>query len=294
MTDRTNSLILHTTVTKYSTLAMDAELAREIAFDGIELSASKVGNYLEAGYSKEELRQTLMGLNIPTLGFVTDIERTGEAFDELVKEAELHFELAAAAGATAVQLITGPIQVDAVRAYMSKTGFAGYSGLLGLDIAEQIKITASNVAALADRAQHFGLLVNFEALGWTPLNKLEHQLEVIERTGRDNVRLIVDFWHCYVSGDTPEQVAKLPAGLIYGIHVCDSRQFAGGIPDESVLRNVSTGEGVLDLQEWVDAVKATGYADWWSCELFSKRDWQGNSRSVAGKLHDLMGRLIRP
>jgi sugar phosphate isomerase/epimerase len=102
----------------------------------------------------------------------------------------------------------------------------------------------------------------------------------------------VDFWHCYASGDGPEVVARIPSELIYGVHVCDSLRFDGGIPDEAILRDVGTGEGILPLTEWVDAVKSTGYQGWWSCELFCRRQQQEDSFAVARDLHRLMSRLI--
>lgn len=294
MAQKANSLILHTTVTKWSTLAMDVALARSVGFDGVELSGTKVRNYLDSGYSKSELTELLSGLAVPALGFVTDLEREGAGFESLLVEAEEHFSLAEAAGAKAVQVITGPIDVNAVRAHREGRKFDGYSGLLGRDLTEQIRINAANLAALADRAKSFGLELYLEALGWTPLNTLACQQAVIDQCARDNVKLVVDFWHCYVSGDGPEQIAKLPRDLILGVHLCDSKHFAGGVPDEGILRDVSTGSGVLNLQEWVDAVKATGYDDWWSCELFCKRDQQGDSRQVAADLKALMDRLINP
>lgn len=292
MATRANALILHTTVTHFSTISMDVQLALEAGFDGLELSAPKIRNYLEAGYSEQELRNVIGKLFIPTLGFVLDVERTGEARQALLKEAITHFELAAAAGARSVQVITGPVDVESVKAFKAGKIFEGYSGVLGKDLKEQISITSENLGELGDIAKTYGLLVNFEALGWTPLNSMQLQLAVLEQADRDNLRLIVDFWHCYVSGDNPDTIAKLPSELLYGIHVCDSRPFNSGVPDEAILRDVSTGAGVLNLAEWVDAVKATGYQDWWSCELFSKRDRQADSRVVTNQLYQLMHDLI--
>ena len=117
-------------------------------------------------------------------------------------------------------------------------------------------------------------------------------MDLIRRADRPNLRLAVDFWHCYASGDRPEDIAALPGALIYGVHVCDSLPFAGGIPDESVLRDVPTGQGALALQDWVGAVKATGYQGWWSCELFCRKQQQENSFEVARSLHQLMAGLI--
>jgi sugar phosphate isomerase/epimerase len=135
-------------------------------------------------------------------------------------------------------------------------------------------------------------LIYYEALSWAPLNTIDKQLRTIEKAGRNNIRLVVDFWHCYTSGASPERISRLNKGLIYGVHVCDSWPFESGIPVESVLRDVPTGQGVLNLKEWVDAVKSTGYEGWWSCELFCKRQHQENSYDVARELKSLMETLI--
>jgi sugar phosphate isomerase/epimerase len=68
--------------------------------------------------------------------------------------------------------------------------------------------------------------------------------------------------------------------------------FSGGVPVEVVLRDVPTGSGVLNLQEWTDAVKATGYSDWWCSETFSKKQHQQNSYEVAKMLRAQLKSLV--
>ena len=102
--------------------------------------------------------------------------------------------------------------------------------------------------------------------------------------------MVVDFWHGFTSGDTPADVTRIPASAVYGVHICDSLLFDVGVPDESLRRDVSTGDGVLPLQDWVDAVKATSYSGWWSCDLFCRKDHQQVSRHVARPLKILMDR----
>ncbi|BAB52895.1 sugar phosphate isomerase/epimerase family protein [Mesorhizobium japonicum] len=165
-------------------------------------------------------------------------------------------------------------------------------GVVGLPLETQIDLTASNLAAVADLAAQYGLLIYLEALSWTPLNTIDRQLRTIEIANRDNIRLVIDFWHCYTSGDTPKHIARLHKDIIYGVHICDSLAYAGGVPDENMLRDVPTGNGVLNLKEWVDAVKSTGYDGWWSCELFCRRQHQENSYDVARSLNALMRDLV--
>lgn len=285
-------LIYHGLVSRHSTLAIDLEVMRAAGFDGLEISAAKMRAVLDAGFSESELTARLSGIDIPGIGFLLDIERTGADEAALMAEAEAMIHLAVIAGAKGLQVLTGPVQVEAVRAHAAGLSTPLYAGALALPRAEQIALTARNLGRIADMAAQHGLVVYLEALAWTPLNTLADQLEIIDRAGRDNVRMVIDFWHAYASGDTPDAVARLDKGLIYGVHICDSLAFSGGIPDEGVLRDVPTGKGVLNLKDWTDAVKATGYVGWWSCELFCRRQQQDNSFAVAGELHALMRALV--
>lgn len=287
-----DQIILHSLVARHSTLAIDLEIARQVGFDGVEASGDKIASYLDAGLSKSALKSLVGDTFIPGIGFLIDIERQRDDKTKLFAEANRLFELAIAVGAEGVEVITGPLSLEVARGQRTATDL--YRGLVDLPEDEQIDLTASNLRELSEIAADHNLILYLEALSWTPLNTMDKQLRVIDKAGRDNLRLLVDFWHCYTSGDTPERVAKLDKELLYGIHVCDSLKFDGGIPDEPVLRDVPTGEGVLNLQEWTDAVRATGYEGWWSCELFCRRNHQENSFAVARRLKDLMSDLLAP
>ncbi|SCB58623.1 Sugar phosphate isomerase/epimerase [Rhizobium aethiopicum] len=283
-------IILHSLVAKHSTMAIDLEIAKQLKFDGLEASGAKISECLAGGVSKTSLREMVDGMWIPGIGFLVDIERQDGERPQLFSDAARLFELAATVGAKGVEVITGPLSLEAVRSKAPRNGL--YRGLLDRPEQEQIDLTAANLRELADNAASHGLILYLESLSWTPLNTIDKQLKVIEKVGRSNLKLLIDYWHCYTSGDTPERVAKIDKDLIYGVHVCDSLEFKGGIPDEPVLRDVPTGEGVLNLQEWTDAVKSTGYEGWWSCELFCNRNHQQNSFEVAGQLKSLMQSLI--
>ncbi|WP_334174614.1 sugar phosphate isomerase/epimerase family protein [Pseudoxanthobacter sp.] len=284
-------LLLHSLVARHATLAMDLEIARAAGYDGLEASASKMRAFLDAGFTEADLSARLRGVSIPGMGFLIDIERHGSDEPALMRDAEAMFALAQVAGARAVQVITGPVDVEAVFDHAAGRTATRYSGVLKLPKAEQFAITAANLRKLADLAAGYGLLLYLESLAWTPLNTLDDQVRLIEMAGRDNLRLVVDFWHCYASGDTPDRVARLPRDILYGVHVCDSLPFSGGIPREAELRDVPTGGGVLDLKAWADAVRSTGYVGWWSAELFCRKQHQEDSFALAAEIRRLLDRL---
>lgn len=292
MTRTENQLIYHSMASRPNTLAIDIAIARSLGFDGLETSGPKVAAFLEAGFSPAELKARLEGLVLPGIGFLIDLERQGDGRRQMLREAEELCALASAAGARGIEAITGPPDIRVFEAGAAERYPHLYRGLVGLPTDAQLDLTAANLRAVAKIAASHGLLVYLEALSWTPLNTMDAQLQVIDRCKRDNVRIVIDFWHSYTSGDTPERIARLDKALIYGVHLCDSLPYAGGIPNEAVLRDVPTGQGVLDLQSWVDAVKSTGYTGWWSCELFCRRQHQDDSFAVARDLKALMERLI--
>jgi sugar phosphate isomerase/epimerase len=292
MATRTNRLILHSSVAYDGNLMQDIDISKSIGFDGIDPSARKLRGFLNAGYTYDELRDLTRGVDIPGFGAVFDTEREGAGEVELMKEAEEIFELALTVGAKGIQVLTGPVDVQAVRDHKTGVSPTVYAGMLGRPRIEQLEVTTRNLAKLADRAAEVRLQLYIEPLSWTPLNRVADHVDIIERAGRDNLKLLVDFWHCFTAGDTPDDVAKLDKRLIYGIHICDSLPFDGGIPDENVLRNVELGAGVIDLKLWTDAVKATGYDDWWGCESLSLRLRQQNGYRIANDVFALMHRLV--
>ncbi|OHY99071.1 sugar phosphate isomerase [Thalassospira sp. MIT1004] len=293
MSANVQKLILHPTVARHATFVMDTVIARQVGFDGLELSATKLDAFLAAGLTQDDLRSYLDGLDCPGLGYLPDIEHSDPQAAGLFADAEKLFNMAAMAGAKGVQILTGPLDVQQVLDYQNQPALHQDHAFLRLDHKDQIALCAANLQKLADLAAPYGLVLYLEALGWSPVNRLADQLEIIDRSARENVRIVIDYWHCYVSGDTPDMVAKIDKSLIYGVHFCDSNPYPGGIPIEPVLRDVPIGQGVINLKHWTNAVKATGYKGWWSAELFCLRQHQDNSFTVAQQLYNLMDSIIR-
>lgn len=292
MTRAQSQLIFHSMASKPNSLAIDIEIAKSVGFDGLETSGTKIAAFLDAGFSEQELKERLAGLSLPGIGFLIDLERQGEGRKQMLLEAEALCSLACAAGAKGIEAITGPLDIRVFEPGAAQRYPELYRGLIDVPTGEQSELTAGNLQAVADIAASHGLIVYLEALSWTPLNSIDAQLRILDLCKRDNVRIVIDFWHAYTSGDTPERIARIDKERIYGVHLCDSLPYTGGVPNEPVLRDVPTGQGVLELKSWVDAIKFTGYEGWWSCESFCNRQHQDNSFSVAMDLKALMERLI--
>jgi sugar phosphate isomerase/epimerase len=287
-----NMIVLNSTITQSSNLLTDVDVAQTVGFDAMEIHGWKLERFLDAGYTSGELHEIFRDVAVTGVGCVTDVERQGEGQKALFSEAERIFGLAKTIGAKGVQILSGPVNVQEVIDFQDGKRGGKYFDLLGRSERELIDLAAKNVARLADRAKEFDLILYLEPLSWSPINGLKKSFQLIDEVERDNLKLVIDYWHCFTSGVTPDEVERIDKNQIYGVHVCDSLPFEGGIPIEVTNRDVPTGQGVLDLKQWTEAVKATGYSGWWSGETFSKRMQQQNPYRIAKEVKRSLENLI--
>jgi sugar phosphate isomerase/epimerase len=132
----------------------------------------------------------------------------------------------------------------------------------------------SAIRAVADLGAPHGLHYYLEPVAWTPLSTLASAVEVIDAAERDNVGLVLDFWHLWQRGTKPDDLARLDRRVISGVDFADSLGPAGsGTPDQR-SRCVWPGEGDIPLREWTAAVRSTGFDGWWDNELYSPPHWE--------------------
>ena len=69
---------------------------------------------------------------------------------------------------------------------------------------------------------------------------------------------------------------------------------ARNIADIADIGSYLPGEGDIPIDEWVAAVKATGYDGSWSSELISPRHWEWDLAEIARQARSLMLKYIQP
>jgi sugar phosphate isomerase/epimerase len=288
---------MNVTTTFFGNVIQDIRLAKEAGYTGIELQSPKLYRYLDAGYDVETLPPLLSGLEVTGMGAVLDIERQGTEREGYLAEVTRMCEVAVAVGAPIVQLCTGPVDWKVVMDFKAGRLAADdirYRATLGLDEAEAIRVTGANVRAAADIAADHGLDLYLEPLAWARLNRCRHALALIEEAARDNVGIALDTWHFWTTGDTLDEVRALPKEIIKAVHLSDGVDLdrEHDVADQSVHRNVVIGGGAIPLQQWVDAVKDTGYDGWWVTEMFSDRANEQDPAMVARTMRDLTAILV--
>jgi sugar phosphate isomerase/epimerase len=272
-------IALHNLATQHTNLITSIRIARETGYAGIEIGGPKLKQYLAQGLTVASLLPLLRDVPPVGLSYVQDIERQEPAqYEALLRECDATCALAAQIGCPMVQLLTGPLD---------PTG--PYQGLNGKPWPEMRKLTAQNLRELAGIGKSHGVKFYLEALTFTPLNRLNQQIELLQETGREEIGLVLDFYHLWDSGTNPDEIARMNKDLIFCVDFCDSLDpFGQGGDLAQRGRDVWTGGGRIPLKEWVDAVKATGFDGIWRCELLSPKYWELDPWSTARDLKSFL------
>jgi sugar phosphate isomerase/epimerase len=265
-------LVYNSNSTMYLPALMQIRVARETGWDGIFVRAEHLRRYLAQGFSVADLREALAGLGPVNMGALADVERwrpTERA--AMLAEAEELTRLAVDVGISNVQILSGPVAPG-----------GPYSGPAELSPADLRRVTADGIRAVADLGAPHGIHYYLEPVAWTPLAPLARAVEAIDAAERDNVGVVLDFWHLWQRGATPDDVARLDKRLISGVDFADSLGPAGAPTPEQLSRRVWPGEGEIPLREWVAAVLSTGFDGWWDNELYSPLHWESADPFAVG------------
>jgi sugar phosphate isomerase/epimerase len=259
---------LHGQTILYSNINTDIRIAKETGYQAIELHTDKLLRYLDAGYSADDLRVTLKthGILPACIDILGAVERCAPAERRcLMDEARRLCEVAVTIGCPTIQLNS-------------------FCGLAQRPWDEILKLTAANIADIADLGQAYGIQFQVEGAAWTPIHSLSQCLQLIETVDRENVGLVIDFWHLWASRETTlEELARLNKDLIYGVHLADGKRPPEGESwvDEKLLRGFLPGDGDLPMAEWVAAVKATGFDGVVSGEILNDQLWERDLYEIA-------------
>jgi 2-keto-myo-inositol isomerase len=128
--------------------------------------------------------------------------------------------------------------------------------------------TADVLAELSKIAADYHMRLALEYMG-VPKNSVRtyaHAMEIVERTGADNVGLLVDTWHHFAGGSKPEELLGPGSDKIFTVHIGDA-------PDKAPLtlrRNecIWPGDGAAPIPEMLRNLKKVGYEGIVSVEIF--------------------------
>lgn len=146
--------------------------------------------------------------------------------------------------------------IDVVVEIAERLGTRAFNALYGnridgVDPARQDEVALTNLALAADAVASIGGTVLLEPVsgGDTvyPVKTAQDALDIIEKTGKENIKLLADFYHLSVNGDDVASVIDEHASEFGHIQIADAP--GRGQP----------GTGNLPLMHWIQAAQDGGY-----------------------------------
>ena len=149
-------ITMHGLSTMHCNVATEIRLASETGYDAVELVESKLLRYLDVGFRAADLLPRLKQsrMRVVMINALKSIERVEPKHrKQLMNEAERLCAAARTLGCPTVQLVP-------------------FCGLAGRPYPEVLKLTARNVAAIANLGKRYGVRFHSKPIAWSPIHSL--------------------------------------------------------------------------------------------------------------------------
>ena len=240
------------TTMKSSTMENDILLAAKAGFRHIELRKEKLLNFLQRGGTLTGLKTLLEDNDIKPMciNALADISFHKGQARTTVQEL-CHFLCYAG------QFVGCP-DLEVIAAFGAPTD-------------DREEVTAETAGVLTELAKisadyHMRLALEYMGVPKNSVRTYAHAMEIVERTGADNVGLLVDTWHHFAGGSKPEELLGPGSDKIFTVHIGDA-------PDKAPLtlrRNecIWPGDGAAPIPEMLRNLQKVGYEGIVSVEIF--------------------------
>jgi sugar phosphate isomerase/epimerase len=158
------------------------------------------------------------------------------------------------------------------------------------DLVQEHSYLVDKLRRMAEMAAERKVLINLEFLGGLPVNgTLGSGIELVNRVDHPSFGLLFDYCHYYTSASHLEELALLPVGKLFAVHVDDAQ-----IKPMEVLTNEERcfpGEGRIDVGGLTNHLLRSGYRKYFTVELYDKDIWEMDPRDVLAKLNQSLRKL---
>ncbi|MCL2301416.1 MAG: sugar phosphate isomerase/epimerase [Firmicutes bacterium] len=244
------------TAMKNSTLALDLEWCEKTGYDFIEIRLDKLREYLQ-GHTVADLAaffaaSHLKPYSFNALEFISFRDEAG--YKEITDGLKFCCETGAAIGCSKTVVVptfdVGPYSKAEIKA-------------------ETVRV----LHELSDIAAPYGMRLAFEFVGYPncSVNTLEQAYGIVAAADRDNVGIVLDCFHFHAMNSRWEALEAIDPAKLFIFHLDDSEDLpVGALRDD---KRLWPGEGAVDLARIFGILKAKGYAEMTSIELFRPAYW---------------------
>ena len=254
---------LNGATTMQADLPTDIQVARQAGFSLLELSASKVGKFLQSG-SSAQLTEMLEEARVRPLSIasVEGVTYAREQWERVEREYRQQARLAGEIGCEVLVASPG----------------ARPAGATDGEVKEE---SVSVLEALADIAAADGVKLGFEFLSYPScsVRTLEQAWEIVSELDRPDVGLVLDTFHFHAGGSSWASLRRMEAAKLFILQVSDCENLP-----RAQLQNqhrLLPGAGCLPLGKIWQDLNAIGYDRLASVEVPRPEYWKRDPHELA-------------
>lgn len=250
---------LNTSTIRPQSLAKKIELAGKSGYDAIELWVDDVEKYLAEGGKLGDVAKMLddQGLLRPSMISLRDwCVPEVAAWKDAREKAKKRLDLASGLGVR--RIVASPPRPVVPLALATER----YGELLELSI-------------------DHGVPASVEFLGFVDgINTLEFAWSIAAGTGNSQATVTPDVWHLFRGGSKIETLDEIPADHISCFHWNDAPKEPPRV-EQTDAHRVYPGDGIVNLKEIADKLRAKDWRGCLSLELFNPSYWSQDPADVA-------------
>ena len=269
-------LSLNGATTMKADLATDIRATAAAGFDYHEIWAAKLRKFLEDNSAKD-LKALFEESGVKPLS-INSIEhitfRDATAYKRIQAECEELCAIAAAINCPYVVVVPGKIPAGGLSSY------------------EVVEGSVQVLRELASIAERHGVALAFEFLGQEDcsVQTLDIADEIVEKTNRRNIGLVIDSFHFYTGGSTIGMIDDLDAKSLFIFHIDDAEDLP--VDRLTDAHRLLPGLGILPLTEIIAALKRIGYDRNASVEIFRPEYWERDPFELAREAKAAVERVV--
>lgn len=137
-----------------------------------------------------------------------------------------------------------------------------------------LSVMAEEFDRVADEALEVGARIAMEALPFTNFSTIGEGSKFVTEVGNLNGGIIVDIWHVYRSGNTPDDMlTDVNPDYLFAVELNDALEPAPPYEqlwDDTVDQRRLPGEGDWDVPRFINVMQQLGFRGPWGVEILSK------------------------
>ncbi len=267
----------HGATTMTSDLKTDVVASAHAGFKALELWAAKV-DYFLADHALTDLKALLADHDVApmTLNSIEFIAFRGDEFAQIKVRCRELSQIAQAIGCPIVVVVPSP----------TPTRETTWTTIVNEHV--------SALRHLSDIAGEYGIKLAFEFLGfgWCSVRTPRGAWEIVQKTGCENVGMVLDAAHFYGGGGLLSEIEQIDSAYLFAFHLDDVED----TPKEEITdaTRLLPGLGVVPLGEICACLKRMGYDGPCSIELFRPEYWKWDPKEVAVRTREAAIKVLSP